>query len=330
VIANGDEGDPGSFVDRALLEGDPHGILEGMLLAACAVGANEGIVFIRSEYPRAIQVMERAVRDASEAGFVGRNLFGSGFDFEVSVFPAMGSYVCGEETAMIHAIEGERGEVGLRPPYPNEVGLHGRPTVVNNIETLVNVPFIVAEGGCGYAKLGTGSSSGTKALCLNRGFARPGLVEVEFGISLGEVIEDLGGGGRDGKKLAAVLVGGPMGSVVTPEDWDVPICYSAMAERGFELGHGGLVALPEDADFRALLEHWIGFMIDESCGKCAPCRLGSQCVANALRAGKAEDETRRRLDELFTAMEQGSLCAFGRLLPQPMRQLIARFGDRIF
>ena len=330
VIANGDEGDPGSFIDRVLMEADPHGILEGMLLCAYAVGASEGIVFIRSEYPQAMAVMKTAIDEARAAGFIGLDILGSGFDFEVSIFPGMGSYVCGEETALINAIEGKRGEVRIRPPYPAQEGLHGRPTVINNVETLGNVAFIVADGGAAYAAMGTAGSTGTKALSLNQGFARPGIVEVEFGTPLREVIEVLGGGGRGGKPLAAVLLGGPMGGVLTPDQWDVPVCYAAMRERGIELGHGGLVAVPEDTDFRALLEHWIGFMIDESCGKCVPCRLGSQCAANALHGPAPEEATRRRLDELFTAMEQGSLCTFGRMMPGPMRQLIGHFGDRIF
>jgi NADH:ubiquinone oxidoreductase subunit F (NADH-binding) len=330
VIANGDEGDPGSFIDRVLMEEDPHGILEGMLLCAFAIGASEGVVFIRSEYPQAMEVMRRAINEAHAAGLVGQDILGSGMDFEVSVFPGMGSYVCGEETALINALEGERGEVKSRPPYPTQVGLNGQPTVINNVETLVNVAFIVADGGKEYAELGTAGNSGTKALSLNRGFARPGIVEVECGVSLREVIEDFAGGGRDGKPLAAVLLGGPMGSVLTPGEWDVPVSYAEMRALGIALGHGGVVAVPEDADFRAMLEHWIGFMIDESCGKCVPCRLGSQCAANALRAGKGESEVRRRLDELFTAMEQGSLCAFGRSMPGPMRELIEKFGDRIF
>lgn len=330
VIANGDEGDPGSFIDRVLMENDPHGILEGLMLCGFAVGAREGIVFIRSEYPRAIAVMEEAIRELRKAELIGRDILSSGFDFEISVAAGMGSYVCGEETALINALEGRRGEVSIRPPYPTQSGLHGLPTVIQNVETLVNVPFIVADGGASYAALGSGDSTGTKALCLNHGFARPGIVEVEFGISLREVIEELGGGGKGGKPLAAVLLGGPMGSVLTPEEWDVPVCYDAMAKRGVELGHGGLVAVPQDTDFRRLLEHWLDFMIHESCGKCVPCRLGAQCASNALRATSTEAETRRRLDELFTAMEQGSLCAFGRSMPRPMRQLIDHFGGRIF
>ena len=330
AVANGDEGDPGSFLDRVLMEEDPHTILEGLALCGFAVGAGEGIVFIRSEYPRAIAAMEQAIAEARAAGLIGINILGQGFDFEVSVVAGLGSYVCGEETALLNAIEGRRGEVRIRPPFPTQSGLYGHPTVINNVETLANVPFIVADGGVACSRLGSAANRGTKALCLNRGFARPGMVEVEFGTPLRTVIEDMAGGGRDGKKLAAVLMGGPMGSVAMPDQWDVPVCYDAMRTAGLELGHGGLVAVPEDADFHALLGHWIRFMIEESCGKCVPCRLGSQCAENALRSGRPAAEIRARLDELFTAMEWGSLCAFGQSMPHPMRQLLENFGHRIF
>jgi len=330
VIANGDEGDPGSYIDRVLMEKDPHGILEGMALCAYAVGASQGILYVRSEYPNSIRVLQNAIHEAQEAGYLGETILGTSFSFEVQIFPGMGSYVCGEETAMINAIEGLRGEVQIRPPYPTQQGLYGMPTVVNNVETLINVPFIVREGAEAYRQFGTEASSGTKALCLNHGFAKPGIVEVPFGISLRSVIEDWGGGSRDGQPLAAVIIGGPMGSMVLPKDWDVPVCYETMAERGIQLGHGGLVAIPEDADFRGLLEHWIQFMIDESCGKCVPCRLGSQCASNVLLAHKDRESAEARLNEVFTAMEMGSLCAFGQFMPGPMRQLIEHFGDRIF
>ncbi len=330
VIANGDEGDPGSYVDRVLMEDDPHGILEGMLLCGYAVGATKGVVYIRSEYPRALEAMQRAIVEAREEGILGRDLYSTGFDFDVEVFPGMGSYVCGEETAMINAIEGLRGEVQIRPPYPTQHGLYGKPTVVNNVETLLNVPFIVNEGAETYANLGTHATNGTKVVSLNHGFRNPGLVEVEFGITLHEVIHEIAGGGRDDKDLAAVIVGGPMGSIVLPEKWDLPICYDVLARHDIQFGHGGIVAIPENADFRGLLEHWVEFTIEESCGKCVPCQLGSECVGQTLHSGRSRAEITSRLDEIFTAMEQGSLCAFGQFTPKPMRQLIEYFGDRIF
>ncbi len=326
VIANGDEGDPGSFIDRVLMENDPHGIVEGMLLCGYAVGASQGIVFIRSEYPQAITRMRNAIDQARAAGILGSE---ATFPFEISIFPGMGSYVCGEETAMLNAIEGLRGEVQIRPPYPTQEGLYGKPTVVDNVETLVNIAAILNKGADAYSALGTRDSSGTKAMCLNHGFARPGIVEVEFGTTLRELIEEAGGS-ANGKPLEAVILGGPMGSLLLPEQWDVPICYELMAQQGIELGHGSLVALPEGTDYRALLEHWLKFMRDESCGKCVPCSLGSQTAWNLVRDRIHQPECRSQLERLFEVMEQGSLCAFGQYMPEPMRQMIQYFGDRIF
>lgn len=329
VIANGDEGDPGSFIDRALMENDPHALLEGLAICGYAVGAKNGFIFVRSEYPRARERLDSAVGEARAAGILGDRVLGTDFAFEVTVFAGMGSYVCGEETAMLNAIEGARGEVRLRPPYPTSHGLYGKPTVVDNVETLVNVPWIVRRGAEAFAALGTASSSGTKALSLNRGFERPGIVEVEFGASLREVIEVAGGGGRGGEPLGAVLLGGPMGSVLAPERWDVAVCYAAMAERGIELGHGGIVAVPDSADLAALLRHWLGFMRDESCGKCVPCSIGSRRARQI--ADRLDDrEARNLLLRLCEVMSEGSLCAFGQSIPKPIQELIARFGERIF
>ncbi|MDJ0774631.1 MAG: NADH-ubiquinone oxidoreductase-F iron-sulfur binding region domain-containing protein [Mastigocoleus sp. MO_167.B18] len=326
VIANGDEGDPGSFIDRVLMENDPHGVIEGMLLCGYAIGASQGIVFIRSEYPKAMMRMREAIAQARNAGIFGSE---GAFPFEISIFPGMGSYVCGEETAMLNAIEGLRGEVQIRPPYPTQEGLYGKPTVVNNVETLVNIAAILEKGAQAYAALGTKFSSGTKAMCLNHGFARPGIVEVEFGTTLEELIAE-GGGSANGKPLEAVLLGGPMGSLLLPEQWGVPICYGIMAEQGIHLGHGGLVALPQGTDYRALLEYWLKFMMDESCGKCVPCRLGSQKAWNLVHHQIHQPQCRSQLERLFEVMEQGSLCAFGQYMPDPMRQMIEHFGDRIF
>jgi NADH:ubiquinone oxidoreductase subunit F (NADH-binding) len=315
VVANGDEGDPGSFVDRVLMEEDPHGLIEGMALCAYAVGAEHGIVFVRSEYPRAMAVVGAAIAQARAAGILGPR-------FDVQVFPGMGSYVCGEETALLNTIEGFRGEVRPRPPYPVESGVYGRPTVVNNVETLVNVPWIVANGADAYRGLGTHASPGTKAMCLNAGFGRPGIVEVAFGTPLAAVLDE--GGGAAG--LAAVLLGGPMGSVLRPRDFDVPIAYEHMAARGVELGHGGVVAVPEGADLVALLNHWLGFMAEESCGKCVPCRLGSRQLLDMAREGRRASDP-AAFDRLLHVVEQGSLCAFGQRMPVPIRELVALIAE---
>jgi NADH:ubiquinone oxidoreductase subunit F (NADH-binding)/NADH:ubiquinone oxidoreductase subunit E len=321
VVANGDEGDPGSFIDRVLMEDDPHSILEGMAICGHAVGAREGIVYIRSEYPRAMERMKVSIEAASAAGLLQ--------DFVPSIVPGMGSYVCGEETAMLNAIEGIRGEVRLRPPYPVVEGLFGKPTVVDNVETLVNVPWILEHGPAEYAALGTKASPGTKALCLNHGFANPGILEIEFGRSLRDVIEQDAGGAAHGQKLEAVLIGGPMGSVALPSQWDVPICYQSMAQRNLNLGHGGLVAVPEGTNIRELFLHWLEFMAEESCGKCIPCRLGSQRALELAQTPGGE-ESLPQLERLFEIMTHGSLCAFGQQMPGPMSEMVKYFGDRVF
>jgi NADH:ubiquinone oxidoreductase subunit F (NADH-binding) len=326
VIANGDEGDPGSFIDRELMERDPHSILEGMILAAYAVGAQDGIVFVRSEYPHAVRVMRRAIAEAHAAGLLGPPVGDRRFTFDVRVVTGLGSYVCGEETAMLNAIEGKRGEARPRPPYPTEHGLYGRPTLVDNVETLVNVPWIVRHGAAQYRAMGTASCPGTKALCLNHGFVRPGIVEIEFGAALGHVIEGPAGGAAPGKTLDAVLLGGPMGSVVPAGDWDVPVCLDAMALRGIRLGHGGLVALPRGTDYAVLLRHMLEFMAEESCGKCVPCRIGTQRAVELIHGNEVSPESLQALARVFDLMEQASLCGFGRETPGPVRRIIKRLG----
>jgi len=322
VIANGDEGDPGSYIDRLLLEYDPHAVLEGLALCAFAVGAARGVVYVRSEYPLALRRMQQAVAEATAAGILGPASADFPLAFDVEVVTGHGSYVCGEETALLNAIEGRRGEVRIRPPYPSAVGLHGQPTVVNNIETLVNIPWIAAHGAEAYRQLGTEHTPGTKAICLNSGFAQPGVVEVEFGTPLRAVIEVAGGGAKDGKPLLAVVLGGPMGSVVTPAQWDVPIDYAAMRAAGIALGHGGIVALSADTDIAAVIRHWLTFMVYESCGRCVPCRSGSR-EALRLAAEVTTPADRADLDNLLQMIVLGSLCAFGRNTPAPIRQLLA-------
>lgn len=328
IVANGDEGDPGSFIDRELMERDPHAILEGMAIAAHAVGASRGVVFIRSEYPVASDVMSRAIASAERAGFLGRDALGAGRGFGVEVVRGMGSYVCGEETALLNAIEGERGEVRPRPPFPVEAGLFGKPTVVDNVETLANMGWIMQRGAWAYAALGSPESKGTKAICLNAGFASPGIVEVEFGVTLREVIEGHGGGGAGGVELEGVLLGGPMGSIVTPDDWDVPVCFTAMARRGVTLGHAGLVAIPKPADWGRILLHLVTFMRDESCGKCVPCRLGSSRAYDIVREGLSV-RTLEEFQRIMSLMKVASLCAFGRETPNPVTTVLTKFGARV-
>ncbi|MCC6971130.1 MAG: NAD(P)H-dependent oxidoreductase subunit E [Phycisphaerales bacterium] len=329
IVANGDEGDPGSFIDRELMERDPHSIIEGMAIAGHAVGASRGIVFIRSEYPVSVDVINTAIKRATDAGFLGKDALGKGKAFDIEVVRGMGSYVCGEETALLGAIEGMRGEVWPRPPYPIESGVFGRPTVVDNVETLNNLPWIMEHGAAAFASMGTADSKGTKALCFNKGFARPGIVEIEFGMSLGDAIEKLAGGGAGGVELEAVLVGGPMGSIVTPDQWDAPICFTAMVKRGINLGHAGIVAIPKPADWGAMLKHLLAFMRDESCGKCVPCRLGSTRAYEMAMGGLSRRDL-PNFERILALMKEASLCAFGRETPGPVKTILERFGDRIF
>jgi NADH:ubiquinone oxidoreductase subunit F (NADH-binding) len=266
--------------------------------------------------------MQAAIAQACAAGSLGNNICGSSFSFDVRVVTGHGSYVCGEETALLNAIEGRRGEVRVRPPYPAAEGLYGQPTVVNNIETLVNIPWIIARGADAFRRLGTPGSPGTKAFCLNHGFARPGIVEAEFGLSLRELVERHGGGGRDGQALAGVILGGPMGSILLPEEWDVRMDYPELAAHGIQSGHGGLVALPAGTDWHALMIHWLEFMVAESCGKCVPCRLGS-AQALALAQHPDRDVAHRQLPGLLDLIATTSLCGFGQSLPLPLERLRA-------
>jgi NADH:ubiquinone oxidoreductase subunit F (NADH-binding)/NADH:ubiquinone oxidoreductase subunit E len=327
LICNGDEGDPGSFVDRLLMESDPQRLLAGMALAAFACGATQGHVYVRSEYPRARDALRRAIHEARGGGELGQSVHGSGFDFEVEVFEGAGSYVAGEETALIHSMEGLRGEVQARPPFPTERGYLHEPTVVNNVETLCAVPWIVAHGGDAYAGLGVGDSRGTKVVCLNERFQRPGAYEVELGISVAEIIDELGGGLRDGAELAALQVGGPLGGFLGPEQLETPLTFDGLREAGADLGHGSLVALDRRIDRAALLRHFWEFAASESCGTCVPCRLGTR---RGLELATADPDA-SALEALagpMEAMERASLCAFGRGVSPVVRGIERAYGDQ--
>ena len=322
IIANGNEGDAGSYIDRVLLERDPHSVIEGILIGAYAIGASKGVIYIRSEYPTATSVMKTAIEAARDAGHFNAN----DFSCEISVVQGAGSFVCGEETALINAIEGLRGEVRLRPPYPTESGLFGKPTAVDNIETLCNIPFIIEHSANQYKRMGTSTSAGTKTLCFNHGFVRPGIVEVEFGTPLQTAIDAAGG---SKSPLAAILLGGPMGCVIPPDQWDTPVCYEAMQARGYDLGHGSIIALPKSADKAALLRHWLSFMADESCGKCEPCSLGSKRSCQIINEPWNAD-SQKQLNDLLHLIGQTSLCAFGREIPRAVSQYLDIFHDEIF
>lgn len=334
VVANADEGDPGSYVDKTIMEMDPHSILEGMAAAGLATGATAGLIFVRGEYPDAAAAMELAAAEATAAGFLGPDVMGTGLGFEVTVVRGAGSYVSGEESALMQALEGLRPDPRLRPPYPAERGYLGRPTVVDNAETLANVPWILREGAEAYAALGSDRSNGTKALCVDGQFARPGVYEVEFGTPLRVVLEDLAGGLAGGATARGYLVGGPLGSVVAADAVDLEVGFDAFSDAGARLGHGSVVALPIDLPPRSLLGHLLRFGAEESCGKCMPCRLGSRRALEAAERLAGGDREEREaalaeIEELLSTMGTASLCGHGAGVPGPVRDLLALWREEV-
>ncbi len=331
VVCNADEGDPGSFIDKWILERDPFALIEGMALAGFAIGASRGVVYIRSEYPRSLPILRRAVEEARAEGLLGKNILGSSFTFDIDVIEGAGSYVCGEETALLRSAEGLRGMVTARPPYPAEKGLFGKPTIVNNVETLANVGWIVRYGGAAYASHGVGKSRGTKTICLNERFVRPGIYEVPLGTSLRHVLETLGGGMKDGRRIKAVQVGGPLGGILPASLLDVPLGFEELDAVGALLGHGGVVAWDDRVDAREIADHLFTFCDDESCGKCFPCRIGGRRgveIARRLKTPRPRADVERDLallSELLETLKLGSLCAHGGAIPDPIRSLLRHF-----
>jgi NADH:ubiquinone oxidoreductase subunit F (NADH-binding)/NADH:ubiquinone oxidoreductase subunit E len=327
IVANGDEGDPGSYIDKLLMERSPALVLEGMALAGYAVGAEHGFVLTRSEYPLSKPALEQAVADAHERGALGPDIHGSGFSFDVTILEGAGSYVVGEETALLACIEGLRGMVSARPPFPAVKGLYGLPTVVNNIETLANIPFIARHGAQAYRDLSPGASAGTKLVCFNERFQRPGVYEVRFGTPMRELCEDLAGGMRDGRELKALQIGGPLGGILPASQLDTPFDFSQLAELGCMVGHGGIVGFDDTTNMRALARHLLRFGAHESCGKCFPCRIGLRRAHDMFAGEEAVD--RERLEQLLEALEVGSLCAHGGGMPAPIRSLLAHFPEEL-
>ncbi|HSA52149.1 MAG TPA: NAD(P)H-dependent oxidoreductase subunit E [Yinghuangia sp.] len=326
VVANGDEGDPGSFADRLLMERDPGLVLEGLALACFACGAREAAVLVRSEYPQALARMRDAVEQAYSDGHFGSSVHGSGITVNVRVVEGAGSYVAGEETALIAGLEGDRGCARPRPPYPTEQGLWDAPTVVNNVETLAAVPWIVRRGGAAYARRGTPTETGTKLVCLSERFARPGAYEVELGTPVADIIGRLGGGLRDGAVLAALQVGGPLGGFLPPDGLDVPLTEAGLAAQGAALGHAGLVAFDDRVEPVDVLRHVWGFAAAESCGACSPCRVGSR---RGLEIAEGDALPGPEYGRLLGVLAQASLCAFGRRIPPAVRSLVRAYGDRL-
>ncbi|MEU8619166.1 NADH-ubiquinone oxidoreductase-F iron-sulfur binding region domain-containing protein [Streptomyces sp. NPDC048623] len=334
VVANGDEGDPGSYADRLLMEEDPDRVLAGLALACFACGAPRGTVLVRSEYPRAMARLRRAVRDAVAAGDLAESVETAGPRPYVEIVEGAGSYVAGEETALIARLEGARGCARPRPPYPTDHGLWDAPTVVNNVETLAAVPWIVHHGGAAYARRGLPDEPGTKLVCLSERFARPGAYEIELGTSVREIVTRYGGGLKDGRACVAVQIGGPLGGFLAGDALDVPLGSRALDEHGAALGHAGLVAFDADTDPRELLRHLWEFAADESCGACSPCRVGTRRGLELARetadmddaAGGAPGEAYERLARL---MGEASLCAFGRRVPAAVRSLARAYGTAL-
>ncbi|HMS62323.1 MAG TPA: NAD(P)H-dependent oxidoreductase subunit E [Solirubrobacteraceae bacterium] len=328
VVANGDEGDPGSYIDKHLMERAPALVLEGMALTGYAIGASAGFVLVRSEYPASRPALEAAIDEARAAGLLGEDILGSGFAFDVHVVDGAGSYVVGEETALLACLHGLRGTVSARPPFPATRGLYGRPTVVHNIETLANVPVIAARGAEAYRGLSPASpNAGTKLICLNERFATPGVVEVPFGITVRALCEDAGGGLVGGHTVKAVQIGGPLGGILPAALLDTPLDTAPLAEHGCMVGHGSIVAFDETTDMRALASHLLAFGAHESCGTCFPCRIGLQRAHEEFASGAAVD--RGRLETLLETLEVASLCAHGGGMPAPIRSLLTHFPDEL-
>jgi NADH:ubiquinone oxidoreductase subunit F (NADH-binding) len=315
VVANADEGDPGAYIDRFLIEDDPHALIEGMLLAGYAVGARKGWIYLRKEYPRAEEILRSATDQARKAGVLGERVLGRDFSFDIDIIIGQGSYVCGEETAMIRSIEGRRPEVLARPLYPTEHGLFGKPTLIDNVETLVNVPWIVRHGGEAYRALGFSRSRGTKVVSLNSLFVRPALYEIEFGVTVRHIVEEIGGGLRDGAMLEGVIIGGPLAGMIPPHLLDTPFGFEELHAIGASVGHGGIVAFDQNTSIPELVHHVFSFGAYESCGKCTPCRLGARKIQEIFErivsAGSAPPANFAEFEQLVTALKWTSLCGHG-------------------
>jgi len=332
LVANADEGDSGTFADRLLLEGDPFLVLEGMIIAGRAIGARHGLIYLRSEYPHAERILQGALEVARAAGWLGAGAPGGGFEIELR--RGAGAYVCGEETALLESLEGRRGIVRAKPPVPAQHGLFGQPTVVNNVLTLAAIPDIVAEGAAHYATLGIGRSRGTLALQLAGNIRRGGLYELPFGVSLAEVIYDIGGGSRSGRPVRAVQIGGPLGPYVPASAFDMPLCYEAVAAAGGMLGHGGVVVFDDTVDLARQARFTFHFCAAESCGKCTPCRIGAvrgrelmDQLLEQRQRGASTAGSRALLAELCEVMRDGSQCAMGGLTPAPVLSALQHFAE---
>lgn len=330
VICNGDEGDPGAFMDRSVLEGDPHAVIEGMMIAARAMNATNGVFYIRAEYPLAVDRIEKAIRQARQAGLVGRNILNSGWSFDFDVRLGAGAFVCGEETALIASVEGKRGTPRPRPPFPSVKGLWGKPSCVNNVETLANVPRILLKGAEWFAAKGTEKSKGTKVFALTGKIAHNGLVEVPMGITIREIVETIGGGTGTDRKVKGVQTGGPSGGMIPESQFDTPISYEHLQQLGSMMGSGGLIVIDDHDSVVELARFYLDFCVDESCGKCAPCRIGGTQMLHLLDkivAGDGTEEDIENIRMIAQAMQKGSLCALGQTAPNPVLSALKHFSS---
>ena len=330
VVCNADEGDPGAFMDRSILEGDPHAVLEAMAIAGYAIGAHQGYIYIRAEYPIAVGRLEIAINQAREYGLLGKNIFDTGFDFDIEIRLGAGAFVCGEETALLTSIEGNRGEPRPRPPFPAVKGLFGKPTIINNVETYANICQIILNGAEWFASMGTEKSKGTKVFALGGKIHNTGLVEIPMGTTLREVVEDIGGGVPNGKKFKAAQTGGPSGGCIPASLIDTPIDYDNLIAIGSMMGSGGLIVMDEDTCMVDLAKFFLEFTVDESCGKCAPCRIGTRRLLEILEkitSGRGEMEDIDRLEELCDYIKSASLCGLGQTAPNPVLSTLRYFRD---
>lgn len=330
IICNADEGDPGAYMDRSLLEGNPHSIIEGMIIGAYAIGANEGYIYVRLEYPLAVQNITLALKKAREYGFLGKSIFGSGFEFDINVFKGAGAFVSGEETSLMASIEGRRAFPRQRPPYPADEGLWGKPTNINNVETWANVPLIIDKGSDWYSRIGTELSKGTKIFSLVGKINNTGLVEVPMGMTLREIIYDIGGGIKDGKKFKAVQTGGPSGGCIPADMLDQPIDFDTLTKAGSIMGSGGMIVMDEGTCMVDVARYFLKFTQEESCGKCVPCRIGTKEMVDILTRitqGKGEKGDIKKLQNLAETVKNASLCGLGQTAPNPVLTTLRYFLD---
>ncbi len=321
IICNGDEGDPGAYMDRSILEGDPHAVIEGMMIAAYAMGATSGWFYVRAEYPLAVERLQKAIQACKKHMLLGNNIMGTNFSFNIDIRLGAGAFVCGEETALIHSIEGARGTPRPRPPYPVNKGLWGKPSCVNNVETLANVSKILLKGADWFSSFGTATSKGTKVFALTGQVKHSGLIEVPMGTTINEIVNEIGGGVPEGKVLKAVQTGGPSGGVIPADYMNMPICYEELKKLGSIMGSGGMIVIDDSSDMVALAKFYLEFTVDESCGKCAPCRIGGKqmlLLLDKINRGRGKKKDLEMLKNIAFAMQKASLCGLGQTAPNPV------------